>query len=309
MRSQVVSESNLALNLSGPWLDDASTTNWSDDLLQGAGALDKSGLLGFLDDGVVEKVNENKLAHDVDDLSAIFAQLEEGDVDFSLPCDEEEEEVGREHDARPEEAEDWIEDLDRDVVNVEELSAAFDLLAEQVENAEMEDVSETSEASDDESEDADDEPVRVVPAAPAWAAVAPLDPRSVIRSTIFKGLDPRIPSVTIPRMDLGFGSDGGRCPGTCGPAMVGARPCGVPSVAPKVGAAEKDEEYEYKHDPATCWICKSDKTAFRKFALHRYLEKRRRRNWKRGPRYSGRSHVATNRVREGGRFVCTARWV
>jgi hypothetical protein len=326
MRSQVSTNATT-------WLEDTSTGNhgaasWSEDLAKGA-AVDKA-LLGFLDaGGVVGKVNETKLAHDVEDLSAIFEQLEDGDVEFSLPCDDEDDvatapaaTLRQEHD------EDWIEDLDQDAVNVEELSAAFDLLAEQVENAdvdmtddgaeaeaEAEAEAASSRASDNGSEDAseseegDDEAVRIVPAAPTWVCGPPLDPRSVIRTPIFNNLDPRIPNVEIPRMDLGLG-EAARCP-NCPPGVPKTL-CALPRVSarlsPRASPAKKDAD-EYQHDPATCWICKSDKSAFKKFALHRYLEKRRRRNWKRGPRYSGRSHVATNRVREGGRFVCTARWI
>ncbi|TMW60858.1 hypothetical protein Poli38472_000900 [Pythium oligandrum] len=291
------------------WLHE---TNWSDDL--NALSLDKSLFNGGSADGVLDKVNDDKLARDVEDLSAIFEELEDGVVDFPLPCDDQEVATGAEVTG------DWIGDLEKDVVNVEELSAVFDALAseqasalEQAESSEefySEDDDEEMYSDDEEEDDVHDSripriPARIVPAPPTWAMSAPMDPRSAIRTPVFKNLDSRIPRVEIPRMDLAFGSPAKKATPSAG-VVPAARPTELAS--PKA-CKDKKIASGYKHDPASCWICKSDKTPFRKFALHRYLEKRHRRNWKRGPRYSGRSNVATGRVREGGRFVCTAHWV
>ncbi|KAJ0410945.1 hypothetical protein ATCC90586_004298 [Pythium insidiosum] len=281
---------------------DATTTwlhdNWSDEL-----ALSKNGFYGAGPaDGLLDKVNDDKLARDVEDLSAIFEELEGGVVDFPLPCDEEEIATGAEVTG------DWIGDLEKDAMNVDELSAVFDELAAgqtsemaaadsaQSEYSTSED--EEEEYMDDSEVDGDDEAaqhafrarsVPIVPAAPTWINSAPLDPRSVICTPVFKNLDSRIPRVSIPRMDLGFGR-----PVMTRPPTLASVPQSQMSISPKA-CREKSKPTEYQHDPKTCWICKSDKSAYKKYALHRYLEKRHRRNWKRGPRYTGRSNVATNR--------------
>lgn len=300
------------------WLQEPALGGWIDDIgqLPPIGAVSKH----FATDGLLDKVNDDKLARDVEDLSAIFEELEGGVVDFPLPCDDEEVATGAEVTG------DWIGDLENDVVNVDELSSMFDALAAEQATA-METVAETSSDDDDEEEavydsdesydddmEGDDQTaarainVQIIPAPPTWATSAPLDPRSVIRTPVFKNLDSRIPRVEIPRMDF-----------ACGPpaftmkpasAVPGLRPTSALSPKPcSKKTAESAKEPQYLHDPASCWICKSDKSPYKKYALHRYLEKRHRRNWKRGPRYSGRSNVATNRVREGGRFITTAHWV
>lgn len=299
------------------WLHDPSVS-WSDDLGQLPPIVEnkRNALFVKTTEGMLDKVNDDKLARDVEDLSAIFEELEGGVVDFPLPCDEEEIATGAEVTG------DWIGDLEKDVVNVDELSSMFDVLAAEqsaaLDAAEVEskDTSDEDESMVESDEDYDDEVeeqehVRASPivhAAPTWATMAPLDPRCVIRTPVFKNLDSRIPRVEIPRMDLGFGGPSFALkPSTGVPAL---RP--VSAVSPKACQDKKatmSKDAEYRHDPASCWICKSDKSPYKKYALHRYLEKRHRRNWKRGPRYTGRSHVATNRVREGGRFVTTAHWV
>lgn len=313
------------------WLQEPAAT-WSDELgsLPALGPVAKRGdaLFAAPNDGLLDKLNDDKLARDVEDLSAIFEELEGGyDVDFPLPCDED---VA----TGAEVTGDWIGDLEKDVVNVDELSSMFDTLVNEQAAEMMTTETATSEDDDDESmdeeysdEDGDDEHDAsrgsFVPAPPTWATAAPLDPRSVIRTDVFKNLDSRIPRVAIPRMDLGFGAAGFSFKPVHGVPTL--RPVASTVVTPSVSASVSPKkcqekklpsaavacgaEAEYRHDPASCWICKSDKSPYKKYALHRYLEKRHRRNWKRGPRYSGRSHVATNRVREGGRFVTTAHWV
>lgn len=257
-------------------------------------------------DGLVEKVNDDKLARDVDDLTAIFEDLADG-ADFALPVDELETDAAA--------ASTWIDGLDSDTLNVNELSKAFDALVEdetaQVESA-TEDCGDEDEDMDDseDDDDTDDEsrafqPSNVVPSAPVWAFMAPLDPRSCIRGPVFKDLDPRIPRINIPRMDLSNAA--GNAP-VKSAGVPSASRSAAQSISPKHGK-DKAATAEYRHDPKTCWICKSSKTPEKKRALHRYLEKRSRRNWKRGPRYAGRSHVATSRVRNGGRFICTTRWI
>lgn len=299
------------------WLHETNA-GWSDELGQLPGlATGKRDALFGGGSGLLDKLNDDKLARDVEDLSAIFEELEGGVVDFPLPCDEEEVATGAEV------TRDWIGDLEKDAVNVDELSSMFDVLAaEQSAEFENEYASDESMECDDEEDDDDEEEesnegptisVQMIPTPPAWATMAPLDPRSVIRTPVFKNLDSRIPRVDIPRMDLGYGSPSFSLKPTT--AVPGFRPVVAATVSPKAVEQKKaslapaSSSAEYHHDAASCWICKSDKSTYKKFALHRYLEKRHRRNWKRGPRYSGRSNVATSRVREGGRFVTTAHWV
>lgn len=243
---------------------------------------------------LVEKVDEDKLAHDVDDLSAVFERLVDGE-DFPLPCDDLLDDTAGEDIGA-----DWIDCLDDDVVHVNELSAAFDVLVE-----EHEKTMETNEDEEMEDTDSDDEVggnIKIIPSAPVWATMPPMDPRSSIRSPVFMNLDSRIPRIQVPRIDMSFSSTG--------PAVTVSDASGVSrpaqSLSPK---SEKDKIAKYLHDSKTCWICKSSKTPEKKRALHRYLEKRTRRNWKRGPRYTGRSNVALSRVRNGGRFIGTSHWI
>lgn len=164
------------------------------------------------------------------------------------------------------------------------------------------------DASDDDEED-EDEPSHPLDSAAALSHLdfrtyqTPIDPRCVIKTPVFNKIDPRIPMALIPRMDVTF----------VGRALAPASP--VPA-APKATAALpaspkstcSDEEEAYVHDPLTCWVCKSGKSEERKMVLHRFVEKRHRRNWKRGARYKARSRVASSRVREGGRFVTKCQW-
>ncbi|KAF1315670.1 Cct domain, partial [Globisporangium splendens] len=277
--------------------------------------LDKS-LTSVENEGILEKVNEDKLARDVDDLSAIFEELAEGVVDFPLPCDDE---LATGSDV----AEEWIDSLDSDAMNVNDISEAFDaLVAEQElamskDEATLKKADETTSASyssseyddddDEDMEDSDDEDesprvmtINIIPSPPVWANMVPLDPRSCIKTAVFKNVDSRIPRVNIPRMDLSFAAKAEEAKTVVGPLFQ------------RESAASESEKLkmpEYRHDPATCWICKSSKTPEKKRAIHRYLEKRSRRNWKKGPRYSGRSNVAASRVRNGGRFICTTQWI
>jgi hypothetical protein len=276
-------------------------------------------------DGLLEKVNEDKLARDVDDLSAIFEELADGVVDFPLPCDDDD--LATDTDVVGE----WIDGLDSDALNVNEISEAFDALVAEQEDAmnkaeellkqkEIEEANSTSYSSSEYDDDDDEEmeesdsdedsaraiSVQIIPSPPVWATMAPLDPRSCIKTSVFKNIDSRIPRIEIPRIDLSFAGKGEE-------AKTGgaARPVGsqLKCLSP-VRESEKTAAIpEYRHDPATCWICKSSKTPEKKRALHRFLEKRSRRNWKKGPRYSGRSNVAASRVRNGGRFICTTQWI
>jgi hypothetical protein len=274
-------------------------------------------------DGLLEKVNEDKLARDVDDLSAIFEELADGVVDFPLPCDDDD--LATDTDAVGE----WIDGLDSDALNVNEISEAFDALVAEQEDAmnkaeellkqkDIEEANSTSYSSSEYDDDDDEEmeesdsdedsaiSVQIIPSPPVWATMAPLDPRSCIKTSVFKNIDSRIPRIEIPRIDLSFAGKGEE-------AKTGgaARPVGsqLKCLSP-VRESEKTAAIpEYRHDPATCWICKSSKTPEKKRALHRFLEKRSRRNWKKGPRYSGRSNVAASRVRNGGRFICTTQWI
>lgn len=87
----------------------------------------------------------------------------------------------------------------------------------------------------------------------------------------------------------------------------------IPSIViPKMDAQLKPQELEItkqEHDEKACDICQSNKTPQRKAILHRWRIRRQRRNWTKGPRYNGRSNVASNRTRVNGRFVPTARWI
>jgi hypothetical protein len=263
------------------------------------------------------------LARDVDDLSAIFEELADGVVDFPLPCDDDD--LATDTDVVGE----WIDGLDSDALNVNEISEAFDALVAEQEDAmnkaeellkqkDIEEANSTSYSSSEYDDDDDEEmeesdsdedsaiSVQIIPSPPVWATMAPLDPRSCIKTSVFKNIDSRIPRIEIPRIDLSFAGKGEE-------AKTGgaARPVGsqLKCLSP-VRESEKTAAIpEYRHDPATCWICKSSKTPEKKRALHRFLEKRSRRNWKKGPRYSGRSNVAASRVRNGGRFICTTQWI
>lgn len=236
-----------------------------------------NGVNGISGDGILDKISDDKLARDVDELSSLFVELEEGTIDLLLPTDE-----------NVDVPDNWIGELEKDAVNVDELSAFFDqLVSEKASPVALKD-----EDTECDSDDDEEEHIPMVPCAPAWVMMAPLDPRSVIRTPVFKDLDCRIPRVQMPRIDLSFGQSA------------------IPVVKPVVKTIKQVvKKSEYEHNPSTCWICKSDKSPYKKFALHRYLQKRHRRNWKRGPRYSGRSNVATSRVRDGGRFIQTAQWV
>lgn len=96
-----------------------------------------------------------------------------------------------------------------------------------------------------------------------------MDPRSMVQ---LRNLDPRLQIIAAPRMDTGF------------------------KTRVEKGRASI-------HNPLNCDICRSNKPESRKRALHRYREKRARRNWKKNPRYCARSSVACGRKRVKGRFV------
>ena len=251
---------------------------------------------------LVEKEDDEKMAQDVDDLSAIFEGLGDG-VDLPLPCDDLEED-----NARSNAHVTWIGSLNDNVANVSDLSAAFDMLVQEHYNIakvweEWKDEDrEESDSDDGNSYDGKRCDVKIIPFSPVSVTMVPLDPRSCIRTPVFQNLDPRIPRIQVPRIDLSFSAN-----------SVVLEVAGIPdggrfeqSMSPK---SKKAKVVKYHHDPKTCWICKSSKTVEKKRALHRFYEKRTRRNWKRGPRYTSRSNVATSRVRNGGRFICTSQWI
>ncbi|OQS01463.1 hypothetical protein ACHHYP_00775 [Achlya hypogyna] len=128
----------------------------------------------------------------------------------------------------------------------------------------------------------------------------PIDPRCCIKTPVFNKIDPRIPVALIPRMDVTLGMRK--------PAPVSPLRAAPSSPASTCSSSVDVEEEAYVHDPSRCWVCKSGKSEERKMVLHRFVEKRRRRNWKRGARYKARSRVASSRVREGGRFVTKCQW-
>ncbi|CAH0481374.1 unnamed protein product [Peronospora belbahrii] len=247
---------------------------------------------------LIAKTDDGKLAHDVDDLSPLFDEFANGVHYTPLPCDDLED-----VDASDDTSVAWIDSLDDDVVNVNDLSAAFDMLVgeetkttETLENRKDENIEENDSDTDSSLD------VKIILCAPCWATTAPLDPRSCIRTPIFQNLDSRIPRIQVPRMDLSFAV-------SCAFIKVADAPVVNRRAQLMSPTSEKAKVAKYHHSTETCWICKSSKTLERKRALHRYQEKRTRRNWKRGPRYSGRSNVATSRVRDGGRFMCTTRWI
>uniref|UniRef100_A0AAV1T334 CCT domain-containing protein n=1 Tax=Peronospora matthiolae TaxID=2874970 RepID=A0AAV1T334_9STRA len=248
--------------------------------------------------GYAEK-NDEEMTRDVDELSILFEGLVDGS-DIPLPCD----------------ALDgtWIESLDDSVVDVNDLSSAYEVLKGEAE------VAAVSDSDDDDEDEDEDEVVRteelveisdnvvdisntqIIPSTPVWATMAPLDPRSCIRTPVFPNLDSRIPIIQVPRIDLSFSANR--------VVMLAAGAVNVGRLEQSMSPQkEKVKMAKYAHDSKTCWVCKSSKTAEQKRALHRYHEKRTRRNWKRGPRYSGRSSVASSRVRNSGRFTCATRWI
>jgi len=243
------------------WLPETSVS-WSDDLSHLS--LEKTLFsTSESEDGFFDKAHDDKLARDVEDLSMIFEELDGGVVDFPLPCDVDE------ITTETEVTEDWVGELETDAMNVDELSTMFDVLAaEQCDGANAEDLEEKAQPifSDDDDEDMNSEedthtiPPQIVYTPPVWAQVAPLDPRSVIRTPVFKNLDSRIPRIAIPRIDLGFGG-----------ANSVVKPVSSPLVSqPK---SPKTKTTEYQHDPATCWICKSDKSPYKKICVASILGK------------------------------------
>jgi len=97
------------------------------------------------------------------------------------------------------------------------------------------------------------------------------DPRS---SVILKDLDSRLRVIAAPRMD------------TCFENSIDAGQAVV-------------------HNPSLCDICRSNKSPYRKAALHRYRAKRANRDWRKGARYGARSAAAFTRKRHNGRFAGT----
>uniref|UniRef100_M4B1U2 CCT domain-containing protein n=1 Tax=Hyaloperonospora arabidopsidis (strain Emoy2) TaxID=559515 RepID=M4B1U2_HYAAE len=207
--------------------------------------------------------------------------------------------------------EEMIDSLDDSVVDVNDLSSAYEVLKGEAE------VAAVSDSDDDDDEDevviveelveiggkvVDISDIQIIHSTPVWATMAPLDPRSCIRTPVFPNLDSRFPIIQVPRIDLSFSANS--------VVMLAAGAVNVSRLEQSMSPQkEKVKITKYAHDSKTCWVCKSSKTAEQKRALHRYHEKRTRRNWKRVPRYTGRSSVASSRVRNSGRFTCATRWV
>merc|ERR1719445_901538 len=100
---------------------------------------------------------------------------------------------------------------------------------------------------------------------------ARLDPRS---SVVLKDLDRRLCVIAAPKMDTCFENSV-----EAGKAVI--------------------------HNPSLCDICQSNKSPYRKAALHRYRAKRANRDWRKGARYGARSAAAFTRKRTNGRFAGT----
>jgi hypothetical protein len=264
----------------------------------------------------VDKENEDDIARDVDDLSALFDELEDGeefDLLDHLETNESDEMMDVEDlnaisEMKKQNTTTWIDDLEVDAANVDEISKAFEELAEQEMKSSQQ--REALDSSDDESSDEEDDNTsttslpssKFIHASPTWATFSPLDPRSCIRTPVFSNLDARIPRVSIPRIDL---------------AVTGAHVQPTPwlrmtdvQINDNLKQSNStNKPTSYVHNAKTCWICKSSHSSYKKRALHRYVAKRSRRIWTKKPRYSGRSNVATSRVRDGGRFVAATRWI
>ncbi|RHY43406.1 hypothetical protein DYB30_008012 [Aphanomyces astaci] len=176
-------------------------------------------------------------------------------------------------------------------------------------NVTMDDESEYDSDDDDDDDLVAQSPVHSA----AQKFLAPIDPRCCIQSPIFKTIDSRIPMINLPKMDVSFGR-------VLLPVAASVKPSTTPlsrsssivtsPSSPALSASSADSsDVGYVHDTDKCWVCKCNKSEERKRVLHRYVEKRYRRNWKRGARYTARSRVASSRVREGGRFVTKCEWV
>lgn len=110
-----------------------------------------------------------------------------------------------------------------------------------------------------------------IPALSMLKPTARPDPRS---SVLLKDLDSRLRVIAAPRMDTCFTSSI-----EAGQAII--------------------------HNPELCDICCSNKSPYRKAALHRYRAKRANRDWRKGARYGARSAAAFTRKRHNGRFAGT----
>lgn len=142
----------------------------------------------------------------------------------------------------------------------------------------------------------------------------PIDPRCMIVTPIFKALDARIPVVSIPKMDAALDrfANAYAKEEKQDAVLFSEAKCLSPPSSPTPSVVSCDLPFlqePYVHNPSKCWVCQSEKSSQRKSILHRFVEKRHRRNWRRGARYSARSKVASSRVREGGRFVTKCEWV
>lgn len=180
-----------------------------------------------------------------------------------------------------------------------------------MEIVEIDDSSDEYDSDEDEIVGTNEVPAQIpLSVSHARAFLSPIDPRCCIKTPIFSTVDSRIPQVCIPKMDAFFGmprppvepSSGKKIPLASSSTVVSTSSTSVEE------NSEDEEQAPYVHDPARCWVCKSGKSEERKLILHRFVEKRYRRNWKRGARYKARSRVASSRVREGGRFVTKCQW-
>lgn len=255
--------------------------------------------LGFHDPlPSIMEVDDMETANDIDQFAALLSTVED-------------EETANDIDAFT----DLIESLSK-AQTKDELNDMSDLLpAPSFTENDLDVLLGTPKTSDDEMDQDSEDDSEDVAVSPLDAAAAmstldfrtyqpPIDPRCCIKTSIFAKIDPRIPMALIPRMDVTFGTLK-KAP----VAPIFTLPKSIPFSPKSTSSSTGDiEEESYVHDPVRCWVCKSGKSDERKAILHRYVEKRHCRNWKRGARYKARSRVASSRVREGGRFVTKCQW-
>lgn len=239
--------------------------------------------------------NDDDAAKDIDDFTSLLATIDDEETardidDFGILMNA----LAKSQEKEADMSDVSLDDLMNDTVSTESSS-----------NVDM-------ETSSEYESDEDEDEVVVPPAVPAapFNFRAPIDPRCCIQSPVFKTIDSRIPMISLPKMDVAFGQVVPQAVVQTKAidfslrSVVSTSPC-----SPSRSVSSEDSEGGYVHIPEKCWVCKSNKSEERKRVLHRYVEKRYCRNWKRGARYTARSRVASSRVREGGRFVTKCEWV
>ncbi|RHY29274.1 hypothetical protein DYB32_005283 [Aphanomyces invadans] len=246
--------------------------------------------------------NDEDAAKDVDDFTSLLSSIDDDETARDI------DEFAALMNVLAKSQEESVSDLSE--VSIE------DLMTEQV-FVEAEDVLVNPDTKDDEEmeSDYDSDDDDFVPPSPVYSAphsfLAPIDPRCCIQSSIFKSVDSRIPMINPPKMDVSFGrvSVNAVCTKADMTCLARSLSFGSAPSSPGSMCSADSNDTCYVHESDKCWVCKSDKSEERKRVLHRYVEKRYRRNWKRGARYTARSRVASSRVREGGRFVTKCDWV